>query len=66
MIFPYIVTGYLDQNKSKAIVEITDYIPSQKRPRFTLKAVKEKDCLFAQVKSKFEELWSSKDFTERH
>ena len=60
-IFPYILTGYLanDPGDSRIVVEITDYIPSEMRPRFTVVPSGSEQGLFEIVVAKFEELWNS-------
>ena len=56
--FPYIVTGFRNQDRGQAVVEITDYLPERFRPRLTLQHLGT-DCLFAMVYDKFSSLWNS-------
>lgn len=62
--FPYIVTGFQLRSDGKLVVEITDYLPEAKRPRFTLHATGSDDALFAQVKQKFDSLWDNSELAE--
>ena len=59
-IFPYIMTGYRSPEASCIVVEITDYIPSNERPRFTLVPNESSMGLFEVVVAKFNELWNSR------
>lgn len=60
-IFPYILTGYDNGEIGKLVVEITDYIPENHRPRFIL----DKSHLFyQQVKNKFFSLWNNESLTK--
>lgn len=60
-VFPYIMTGCQapEANDSRLVVEITDYIPSDRRPRFTLTPRGSEPVLYKLVVSKFDELWNS-------
>lgn len=60
-VFPYILTGCQAQAlaDSRIVVEITDYIPSESRPRFTVVPSSSGAGLYEMVVAKFEELWNS-------
>ena len=58
-VFPYIVTGYQNGDFGKMVVEITDYLPEENRPRFTLHDLDQSSTLFKQVKAKFTSLWNN-------
>ncbi|SHF23572.1 hypothetical protein SAMN05444392_11173 [Seinonella peptonophila] len=62
-IFPYIVTGFDNGEAGKLVVEITDYLPEKKRPRFTLQKVAGKQTLYEQIKKKFYSLWNNESIT---
>lgn len=62
--FPYIITGYYSTKSTRAVVEITDYIPSMVRPRLTLNKSSTEVCLYSQIKEKFDQLWDSEFLTE--
>ena len=57
-VFPYILTGSRGKD-GRIVVEITDYIRSDTRPRFTLTPSSSGFGLFELVVQKFEELWGS-------
>lgn len=54
-IFPYIITGFSDDDVEKCVVEITDFLPERNRPRFLLDAGE----LFEMILKKFNSLWES-------
>lgn len=62
-IFPYIITGYDKTNYGKMVFEITDYVPSEHRPRFTVYKTENEESLYTQVYSKFFELWENEILT---
>jgi hypothetical protein len=62
--FPYIITGFCQGEHGKLVVEVTDYLPEDQRPRFTLHATGTNDTLFAEVKRKFDALWGNTQLTE--
>ena len=60
-IFPYVLTGFLaaTASESRLVVEVTDYIASDQRPRFTVTPSETQTGLYEIVIGKFEELWRS-------
>ena len=60
-IFPYIMTGFDNGETGRLVVEITDYLPENHRPRFTLH---KNHIFYEQVKNKFFSLWHNKSLTK--
>ncbi|SFX65963.1 Transcriptional regulator, contains XRE-family HTH domain [Thermoactinomyces sp. DSM 45891] len=56
-IFPYIMTGFDNGDTGKLVVEILDYVPEKRCPRFTLNKNNDRNSLFEQVKDKFLSMW---------